>query len=342
MFEKRNSTLIKKNLKATSDNLSTYLYNKSLKPVWCYSINFTINYFVRSEWFRNWISLGFLLVARPSVSHFKFFFLIWWKNAQLSSVQYRSLRWLYFSFLGGWTAIHMNSLSESNLHFESTSYDITHYRNLSNYNDRRQYLVPSVLVSLQNDMGFDQIRYYCHKKQSGTVFHIMTSMNPFGEAVVKYFLDASLGAVRPEACASYTVLPDDNSTLSSDCSMLGWNGTHADGKWTHYGDNNRNRVMSPMKIFGKRSFASRVKKLSCDDNKGTKKSSLSPGDRWAIFVRWKYNVIIDVVIVAQVNADKKKKNSVASISKSGGSSISNGNNEKRNSDSSSSSSVVVV
>ncbi|KAL9978204.1 hypothetical protein ACROYT_G015699 [Oculina patagonica] len=187
---------------------------------------------------------------------------------------------------GGWTAIHMISFTESNLRFSKTSYDIPHYRNLSNYADHRQYLVPQVLLSLRNDMGFDQMRFYCHKKQAGTMLHIMTNLKPLGEAVVKFFIDVNLGSTRPLACGSYTVLPDDNSTLSKDCSKLGWNGTHADGRWSvYFVDDVEHRLLYPLRRYGKGSFASKIKTRGCDDSKGKKESSLSPGDTWRIFVR---------------------------------------------------------
>ena len=188
--------------------------------------------------------------------------------------------------LGGWTALHLISFTESNLHFPNTSYNIPHYRNLSNYGDHRQYLVPSVLLSLQNDMGFDQMKFYCHKKQVGNVIHIMTNMNPLGEAVVKFFTDIKLGTIRPLACGSYTVLPDDNSTLSKDCSKLGWNGTHSDGKWSKYiSTYGKHRLQSPVTRYDEASFSSRTSARACDDSKGRSESSLSPGDTWGIFVR---------------------------------------------------------
>ncbi|KAL9978217.1 hypothetical protein ACROYT_G015712 [Oculina patagonica] len=187
---------------------------------------------------------------------------------------------------GGWTAIHIISFTESNLHFQSTSYNIPHYRNLSNYDDHRQYLVPQVLLSLRNDMGFDQIRFYCHKKQAGTVVLVMTNMNPLGEAVVKYFIDVNLGSIRPLTCGSYTFLPDDNSTLSKDCSKLGWNGTHVDGRWSNINANqDKHRILSPLRRYGVASFASKIKTRACDDSRGLSEGSLSPGDTWKIFVR---------------------------------------------------------
>ena len=138
------------------------------------------------------------------------------------------------SILGGWTAIKLISFTGSNLWFENTTYSASSYRNLTKYNDRRLKVPSRILMQLKTDMGFKQLRFYCHKQKVGTVFHIMTNDNHLGEAVVKYFIDNKLISSRPQACGSYTVLPDDNSTLSQNCKKLGWNGTHADGKWTRF------------------------------------------------------------------------------------------------------------
>ena len=125
----------------------------------------------------------------------------------------------------------MVSFTQSKLHFETEILIAQSYTDLSRYSDHRQKVLPSVLLKLRKDMGFKQIRFHCHKKKAGTVFHIMTNINQLGEAVVEYFTFASPLTTRPEACGSYSVLPDDNSTLSEDCSN--WSGTRAqvDGKW---------------------------------------------------------------------------------------------------------------
>ena len=36
-------------------------------------------------------------------------------------------------------------------------------------------------------MGFEQMRFYCHKKIPGKVFHVATKPNSLGEAVIQYF-----------------------------------------------------------------------------------------------------------------------------------------------------------
>ena len=187
---------------------------------------------------------------------------------------------LSFAILGGWTAVQKVLFTESNLQLQNSSYPF----NLSNYGDHRQKLTSTALLQLRNEIGFNQIRFYCHKKKVGTVFHIMTNVNPLGEAVVKYFIDDNLASTRPQTCGSYTVLPDDNSTLSKDCTALGWNGTHVDSKWSTHWALGRTRILVPMTIRWHNMFYSVPLKRNCDDM-GTGEDALSPGDTWSIFVR---------------------------------------------------------
>ncbi|XP_078366014.1 uncharacterized protein LOC144650234 isoform X3 [Oculina patagonica] len=183
---------------------------------------------------------------------------------------------------GGWTAIQMISFTESNLHFQAEWYS---FKDLSRYSDHRQIISSSALLRLQNELGFKQVRFYCHKKKVGTVFHIITNINLLGESVVEYFMDDNLISSRPQACGSYTVLPDDNSTLSEDCSKLGWDGTHADGKWTSVEADGKNRIWQAMqRPSDQHRFYSFPRNRDCDDWNGGE-ASLSPGDTWALFVR---------------------------------------------------------
>lgn len=114
----------------------------------------------------------------------------------------------------------------------------------------------------------------------------MTNASPLGEAAVEHLVDDNMVNNRPQACGSYTVLPDDNSTLSKNCNMWGWNGTHADGKWTR-----SSGADGPYRIFqaARRDtdgyiFHSKPKLRNCDDV-GANETFLSPGDTWAVFVR---------------------------------------------------------
>ena len=97
-------------------------------------------------------------------------------------------------------------------------------------------------------------------------------------------MDDNLASSRPQACGSYTVLPDDNSTLSEDCSKLGWNGTYADGKWAASWATGQYRIQQAINRPLDHKFFSAPKQRDCDDwNSG--EESLSPGDTWAVFVR---------------------------------------------------------
>ena len=184
--------------------------------------------------------------------------------------------------LGGWTAIQMITFPESNLRFESSWYD---FKGLFNYKDPRQLVSSTSLLQLRNNIGFKQLRFYCHKKKVGTVFHIMTNVNPMGEAVVKFFTEEDLISTRPKTCGSYIVLPDDNSTLSKDCSILGWNKTHADSRWAGFNNVYENRIMRPiLRRWHSHRFISAPTKRDCDDFQSLE-ASLSSGDTWAIFVR---------------------------------------------------------
>lgn len=176
----------------------------------------------------------------------------------------------------------MISFTESNLYLHDSGNVL---EILPNYRDHRQILTSATLLQLRNDMGFQQLRFYCHKKHVGTVFHIMTTLNPLGKAVVDYFIDDNLALSRPKTCGSYTVLPDDNSTLSKDCNKLGWNGTSADGKWSSFWYTGTYRIQNPLfRHGGYHRFRSLPTIRDCDDWAG-EENYLSPGDTWAVFVR---------------------------------------------------------
>lgn len=184
----------------------------------------------------------------------------------------------------------MVSFTQSKLHFETEILTAQSYTDLSRFSDHRQKVLPSVLLKLRKGMGFKQIRFHCHKKKAGTVFHIMTNINQLGEAVVKYFTFASPLTPRPEACGSYSVLPDDNSTLSEDCSN--WSGTRAqvDGKWGVQGASDDDfPILEAINRYGEKKkddhlFYAKPQRRQCDDG-DIDESSLSPGDFWSIFVR---------------------------------------------------------
>ena len=180
----------------------------------------------------------------------------------------------------------MVSLTESNLHLQDSGHG---FKGLFNYNDYRQSVSSTVMQLLKHEMGFKQIRFYCHKKKVGTVFHVMTNINPLGEAAVEYFVNSEI-ATRPQACGSYTVLSDDNSTLSKDCRELGWSGTtqegnRADGKLSlRWVSHNYRLWQAPFARMYYNRFKSAPQARDCDDW-NSEEDSLSPGDTWAVFVR---------------------------------------------------------
>ncbi len=177
----------------------------------------------------------------------------------------------------------MMSFTQSNLRLQDRIY--SDFYSLSNYSDHHLTVQSTVLQLIKNEMGFKQLRFNCYKKKVGTVFHIMTNLNPLGESAVEYFIDDNLASTRPQACGSYTILPDDNSTMSKDCSKLGWNGTYADGKWTRVEADGMFRFWQAIYRHSDRHrFYSVPWRRDCDDW-GSGKASLSPGDTWALFVR---------------------------------------------------------
>ena len=75
------------------------------------------------------------------------------------------------------------------------------------------------IFKLKQDMGFNQLRYYCHKKSVGRTFHIMTNRNYYGYKAVRYAIENP--SPRAKACGSFTALPDDNSKISQHCKKWG-------------------------------------------------------------------------------------------------------------------------
>ena len=128
---------------------------------------------------------------------------------------------LYSSNAGGWTLVKRVIFSDGLQPTKEEEIQTTDYRiQLSNYSSNLHLLVTDGLKNLRSDMGFQQFRFYCRKATPGRVFHIMTKNTSLGEAVVQYFTGNT--NVPPQACDSFTALPDDNSTLSGKCMEWGY------------------------------------------------------------------------------------------------------------------------
>ena len=74
-------------------------------------------------------------------------------------------------------------------------------------------------MDLRANMGFEQMRFYCHKKIPRKSFHVATKGNSLGEAMVQYFIGNT--TTPPQACDLFSTFPDDNSTLSLKCADWG-------------------------------------------------------------------------------------------------------------------------
>lgn len=154
---------------------------------------------------------------------------------------------------------------------------------ISNHSSNKHYLLRDGFNQLKNDIGFTQIRFYCFKKKAGRVFHIMTRNDTKGANVVEFFTESDN---IPEACDSFTRLPDDNSTLARNCDMWGF---PTKDQWGHKSLRNDVRLFHRPFLWALKHYYilyiqdNDPRRLSCDDHKN--KADLSLGDIWHIFVR---------------------------------------------------------
>ncbi|KAL9987399.1 hypothetical protein ACROYT_G001696 [Oculina patagonica] len=179
---------------------------------------------------------------------------------------------------GGWTLITRFLMRDANS-LQDTVVESNSYREiLPNYNSNSQFLLRNGFNQLKIDMGFSQIRFYCFKKERGRVLHIMTNKDTKGANVLKFFTNSN---TIPEACGSFTRLPDDNSTLANNCANWGYPNRN---RWGHQQRLNdfrlyRRPFMWPYKCY----FILTGSVLYCDDE--LNRLGMSLGDIWQILVR---------------------------------------------------------
>ena len=113
----------------------------------------------------------------------------------------------------------------------------------------------------------------------------MTKNNTAGHNVVKYYTDDQYAAsVIPDACGSFTRLPQDTSVLAQYCKKWG----NPKGTW---GKNDRRGYLrlanAPFHIGESNAFImySRINEFSCDDPIQTNTDHLTKGDSLIISVR---------------------------------------------------------
>lgn len=193
----------------------------------------------------------------------------------------------YFSpKTGGWTLIKRTVISPAIIDAKPSEFITTDdYASISNYSN--SFLFPTIdaINKLQKAINFHQLRWYCYKKNQGSVFHVMSKNNSAGHRVLSFFLKSS--KKHAEACDSFVRLPDDNSTLSKDCQKWGYNGTSGEiNQWGYFNNNGQLRIYRNVTVWvnGRKAFSSSPPgRCWCDDLAG--KSSLTDGDIWELYCR---------------------------------------------------------
>ncbi|XP_028406453.1 uncharacterized protein LOC114528942 [Dendronephthya gigantea] len=182
---------------------------------------------------------------------------------------------------GGWTLVSNLVLNQPRGMDWSLGND---YQQISEYETRKLALSTYVLHVLRSKMSFNQLRFFCHKKNPGRVFDIATNKtNNLGQEVIKYFTAQT--NTLPKSYGSYYRLPDDNSMLASQCSQWGreW-GKFKVNKWHHSGYHVQDRLFDHT-AFVPAKFYWLIEKSGgrweCDDFK----YPASKNDFWKIFVR---------------------------------------------------------
>ena len=148
------------------------------------------------------------------------------------------------------------------------------YCGISNYHNNTMFLTTSAMKELRTHLSFTQLRFHCSKQQ-GRTFHVITSANSSGEAVVQFF--SNQRNVRPDACGSFVRMKNDNSRLAGACKQ--W----TDQKWGQLqADEDR--------LYDHAAYVSGTyhwlltpggSRWECDDLS----VGVSSGDFWKVFVR---------------------------------------------------------
>lgn len=159
------------------------------------------------------------------------------------------------------------------------------YRMIRNYSSGIVRVDVPAIFQFKQLINFTQIRYFCHKKSTGRIFHIMTKRDPKGESVLSYFIEDP--RVQPKACGSFQTFPDDNSTLAANCDKWGNDGDSTEcDKWGYYKNKYNSRIYNDPVLWDGKHYVNFLKtsSLACDDSRHSP-YRLSQGDTWQIFVR---------------------------------------------------------
>ncbi|XP_028406449.1 uncharacterized protein LOC114528938 [Dendronephthya gigantea] len=162
------------------------------------------------------------------------------------------------------------------------------YKQISEYKNQKLAISTYALHDLASNMSFNQLRFFCRKKTVGRVFDIATNKtNNLGQEVIKYFTAQT--NTLPKSCGSYYRLPDDNSTMASQCAQWGYeSGNFHVGKWHYEGLPVKYRLFDIPVFIGFKVHCliqQPHSRWECDDYSWDNNDTLSRNDFWKIFVR---------------------------------------------------------
>ncbi|XP_032237566.2 uncharacterized protein LOC5512335 [Nematostella vectensis] len=188
---------------------------------------------------------------------------------------------------GGWTAIKKWEATSNPFSTENTWSD---YVRLSDYHDPQYLFSAPTMLKLKQDMGYDQMRFYCYKESVKRVVHIMTNQDEHGYSAVRFLTEYP--SPNPQACESFTRLPDDTSFLSGNCALWGdlCDGTNNCNYWGHSAYEGNWRSLCRQAVYKNQvTMALHMicfvgEKLYCDDSVG-RDASISVGDKFMLYVR---------------------------------------------------------
>ena len=190
----------------------------------------------------------------------------------------------FFFISGGWLLV-LNVVTDSSATLPWLS-TVTSYRGISGFHSNKMVSTKSAMNELRTHLPFTQLRFYCSKRQ-GRTFHVVTTANSSGEAVVQFFSGQT--DVMPDSCGSFVRMENDNSMLAQVCDQWGKlkNGSDNIGKWSNgdFGADSEERLYNHAVSVTNTYYwlLGRIddSRWECDDyNRGVK-----PGDFWKVFVR---------------------------------------------------------
>ena len=174
--------------------------------------------------------------------------------------------------LGGWLMV-ANFVIEDPSSLPNWQAEST-YRGISNYDNNHMGIEANAMNQLRAHLRFNELRFHCSKKGRRT-FHVKTTMDGRGEAVVSY-LSTQINTL-PASCNSYVRLEGDTSELASRCADWA-NG----GKWGHSRYNGQLRLLNYVAYIPNQKHWF-VGMWLCDDDDSD--FVLSRGDFWKVYVR---------------------------------------------------------